>query len=162
MGFVGSIWLGAAILTGRTAYPRWFVLANPVLVHALLFASYILAPDPVSTLLLPATASLSLLILFGFSTALLSEWRPRTQRGGQTTFATDAGRWPYRSPIACPASRKPFVGTRRPRKRKAMVHSFISAVIVGRRSQRSAPRSLRRGSRRRKSGQNSVQRFAAS
>jgi hypothetical protein len=69
--FMGSMWLGAAILSGRTAYPRWFVLANPVLVHAVLFASYLLTPNPISTLLLPATASLSLLILFGFSTALL-------------------------------------------------------------------------------------------
>ena len=36
-----------------------------------LFVSCFLTPNPVSTLLLPATASLSLLILFGFSTALL-------------------------------------------------------------------------------------------
>ena len=70
-GFTGSLWLGTAILSGRTAYPRWFVLANPVLVHAVSFASYSLTPNPVSTLLLPATGSLSLLILFGFSTALL-------------------------------------------------------------------------------------------
>jgi hypothetical protein len=70
-GFVASVWLGAAILSGHTAYPRWFLLANPVLVHAVLFASYLLTPNPVSTLLLPATTSLSLLILFGFSTALL-------------------------------------------------------------------------------------------
>ena len=69
--FAGSMWLGAAILSGHTAYPRWFVLANPVLVDAVLFASYVLTPNPVSTLLLPATASLSLLILFGLSTALL-------------------------------------------------------------------------------------------
>jgi hypothetical protein len=70
-GFAGSVWLAAALLSGRTAYPRWFLLANPVLVHAVLFASYLLTPNPVSTLLLPATASLSLLILFGLSTALL-------------------------------------------------------------------------------------------
>jgi len=69
--FVGSLWLGAAILSGRTAYPRWFLLANPVLVQAVLITSYFLTPNPVSTLLLPAAASLSLLILFGLSTALL-------------------------------------------------------------------------------------------
>jgi hypothetical protein len=90
-GFVGSIWLGAAILSGHTAYPRWFLLANPVLVHAVLFASYFLTPNPVSTLLLPATASLSLLILFGFSTALLWNGGPEPQRGGQTAFAPAAG-----------------------------------------------------------------------
>jgi hypothetical protein len=90
-GFVGSMWLGAAILSGHTAYPRWFLLANPVLVHAVSIASYILTPNPVSTLLLPATASLSLVILFGFSTALLWNGGREPQRGGQTAFAPAAG-----------------------------------------------------------------------
>ena len=76
------MWLGAAILSGHTAYPRWFLLANPVLVHVVSFASYLLTPNPVSTLLLPATASLSLLILFGFSTALLWNGGREPQRGG--------------------------------------------------------------------------------
>ena len=67
-----------------------FALANPVLVHAALFASYFLTPNPVSTLLLPATASLSLLILFGFSTALLWNGGRELQRGGQTAFAAEA------------------------------------------------------------------------
>ena len=80
-GFVGSIWLGAAILSGHTAYPRWFLLANPVLVHVVSFTSYRLTPNPVSTLLLPATA-LSLLILFGFSTTLLWNGGREAQRGG--------------------------------------------------------------------------------
>jgi hypothetical protein len=74
---------GAAILSGHTAYPRWFLLANPVLVHAALFASYFLTPNPVSTLLLPATASLSLLILFGFSTALLWNGGPNLTAVGR-------------------------------------------------------------------------------
>jgi Family of unknown function (DUF6796) len=86
-GFLGSMWLGAAILSGHTAYPRWFLLANPVLVHAVLFASYLLTPNPVSTLLLPATTSLSLLILFGFSTALLWNGGREPHGGGQTKFA---------------------------------------------------------------------------
>ena len=85
--FVGSLWLGAAILSGHTAYPRWFLLANPVLVHAVLFASYFLTPNPVSTLLLPATASLSLLILFGFSTALLGDGDLQPQRGAPVARA---------------------------------------------------------------------------
>jgi hypothetical protein len=90
-GFVGSMWLGAAILSRHTAYPRWFVFANPILVHVVLFASYVLTPNPVSTLLLPATTSLSLLILFGFSTALLWNGGREPQRGGQTAFAAAAG-----------------------------------------------------------------------
>ena len=80
--FVGSMWLGAAILSAHTAYPRWFLLANPVLVHVVLFASYFLTPNPVSTLLLPATTSLSLLILFGFSTALLWNGGRELRRDG--------------------------------------------------------------------------------
>jgi hypothetical protein len=87
-GFVGSMWLGAAILSGHTAYPRWFLLVNPVLVHAIIFASYLLTPNPVSTLLLPATASVSLLLLFGFSTALLwnggRDPQPRTPKRDQS------------------------------------------------------------------------------
>lgn len=79
----GSIWLGAAILSGRTAYPRWFVLVNPVIVQGVLIASYVLTPNPVSTLLLPAAASLSLLILFGFSTALLWNGGREPQPGRQ-------------------------------------------------------------------------------
>ena len=67
------------------------MLAHPVLVHAVLFASYFLTPNPVSTLLLPATASLSLLILFGFSTALLWNGGREPRRGGQTAFAPPAG-----------------------------------------------------------------------
>jgi hypothetical protein len=90
--FAGSLWLGAAILSGHTAYPRWFLLANPVLVHAVLFASYFLTPNPVSTLLLPATASLSLLILFGFSTALLWNGDVEPQRGGPMGSAPVATR----------------------------------------------------------------------
>jgi Family of unknown function (DUF6796) len=86
-GFTGSLWLGTAILSGRTAYPRWFLLANPVLVHAVLFASYFLTPNPVSTLLLPATASLSLLILFGFSTALL--WNGANLSGAGSPHSRD-------------------------------------------------------------------------
>jgi hypothetical protein len=91
-GFVGSMWLGAAIVSGHTAYPRWFLIANPVIVHAVLFASYVFTPNPVSTLLLPATASLSLVILFGFSTALLWNGGRETHRGGQTAFAPVPGR----------------------------------------------------------------------
>ena len=86
-GFTGSLWLGTAILSGRTAYPRWFMLANPVLVHAILFASYLLTPNPVSTLLLPATASLGLLILFGFSTALL--WNGAKVSGAGSPHSRD-------------------------------------------------------------------------
>ena len=81
--FAGSAWLGAAILSGRTAYPRWFVIVNPVIVQVVLIAFYVLTPNPVSTLLLPAAASLSLLILFGFSTALLWNGGRERQPGGR-------------------------------------------------------------------------------
>jgi hypothetical protein len=87
----GCVWLGAAILSGRTAYPRWFVVVNPLIVQGVLITSYVLTPNPVSTLLLPAAASLSLLILFGFSTALLWNGGRAPQRGGQTVFAAAAG-----------------------------------------------------------------------
>ena len=81
--FASSIWLGAAILSGRTAYPRWFVLINPMIIQGVLIASYVLTPNLVSTLLLPAAASLSFLILFGFSTALLCNGGREPQPGGQ-------------------------------------------------------------------------------
>ena len=55
-------------------------------VHAVVFASYLLTPNPVSTLLLHTTASLSLLILFGCSTVLLWKGGREPQRGAQTTF----------------------------------------------------------------------------
>ena len=79
----GSVWLGAAILSRRTAYPRWFALVNPVIIQGVVIASYVLTPNPVSTLLLPAAASLSLLILFGFSTALLWNGGREPQPGGR-------------------------------------------------------------------------------
>jgi len=64
-------------------HPRWFVLINPMIIQGVLIASYVLTPNLVSTLLLPAAASLSLLILFGFSTALLWNGGREPQPGGQ-------------------------------------------------------------------------------
>jgi hypothetical protein len=56
------------------------------LVHAVLFASDHLTPQPCQHVAV-ARHSLSLLILFGFSTALLWNGGREPRRGAQTTFA---------------------------------------------------------------------------
>jgi hypothetical protein len=68
---VGFAWLTVAIARGKTLYPRWVALANPLvcmLVGALIDR---VLPQPLKLLLAGAGLSLGLLAFFAMSTALL-------------------------------------------------------------------------------------------
>jgi hypothetical protein len=64
--------LGAAIMLGMTAWPRWFALiANPVSLVGIGTGLAFVAPEPVATWLAGAAFNLGFLVLYVVSTALL-------------------------------------------------------------------------------------------
>jgi hypothetical protein len=68
---VGFAWLTVAIARGKTLYPRWVALANPlVCMLAGLLIDRVL-PQPFKRLLAGAGLSLGLLVFFALSTAVL-------------------------------------------------------------------------------------------
>jgi hypothetical protein len=68
---VGFVWLTAAIARGKTLYPRWVALANPlVCMLAALLIDRVL-PQPFELLLAGAGLSLGMLAFFALSTAVL-------------------------------------------------------------------------------------------
>lgn len=68
---IGSIWLAAAVLTGPTHYPRWFELANPVLLGLpLIFADRWL-PASISGYVKAPVVHLTFAPFFLLSTILL-------------------------------------------------------------------------------------------
>lgn len=69
--FLGSAWMMVAILTGRTAYPRWFAFINPLIVEIVIMGLYFAARSPITSLLFPPGASISFLLLYAGSTVAL-------------------------------------------------------------------------------------------
>lgn len=63
-GAVGSVILAVLVLRGRTQWPRWAVLANPLLLVALLLPAFAAAPAPIGAVLLGGSASILLLVFF--------------------------------------------------------------------------------------------------
>jgi hypothetical protein len=75
-----SLALAAAILRGRTGYPRWFALVSPILLLALVFALHLAAPA-VGGYLVPTAMNVAHLVFFGLSTAVYARRsRPRPER----------------------------------------------------------------------------------
>lgn len=75
----GFAWLTAAIALGKTLYPRWVALVNPLV--CMVAASFLdrILPDPWSTWLSGAGLNLGMLAFFALSTVLL--WRERVSHG---------------------------------------------------------------------------------
>ena len=75
LALVGFAWLAVAIARGKTLYPRWVALANPLV--CMLAASLIdrVLPRPFKLLLAGAGLSLGMLVFFALSTAVL--WNSR-------------------------------------------------------------------------------------
>jgi hypothetical protein len=61
----------ALVLRGRTSYPRWIAAANPILLLALVFASYFALPA-VGGYLVPTAMNVAHVIFFGLSTVAWS------------------------------------------------------------------------------------------
>jgi hypothetical protein len=57
------------VATGRTSYPRWFALLNPLTLLILVFASLFI--PPLGKLLVPAAMNVAHLVFFGVSTYLM-------------------------------------------------------------------------------------------
>ena len=67
-----SLCFAAAVLSGRTRYPRWLALANPLVLGLLFVAPYLLAPGfPPALLAAPASFNLAHLVFFCLVTAAL-------------------------------------------------------------------------------------------
>ncbi|MNW15895.1 hypothetical protein D3C71_2145520 [compost metagenome] len=56
--------LAVLVLRGRTQLPRWAVLANPLLLVAVLLPAFAAAPAPIGAVLLGGSASILLLVFF--------------------------------------------------------------------------------------------------
>ena len=63
-GAVASVMLAVLVLRGRTHLPRWAVLANPLLLVAVLLPAFGVAPAPIGAVLLGGSASILLLVFF--------------------------------------------------------------------------------------------------
>ena len=70
---VGFAWLTVAIARGKTLYPRWVALANPLVCMLAGVLIDLVLPQPFKLLLAGAGLSLGLLVFFTLSTAVL--WR---------------------------------------------------------------------------------------
>lgn len=81
--FLGSAWMMVAILTGHTAYPRWFAFMNPLIVEMPIMGLYFTARNPITSLLFPPGASISFLLMYAGSTLAL--WNGG--RGAETRAA---------------------------------------------------------------------------
>lgn len=67
-GYVAALLLGFVVLTGRTDYPRWTIVANPAVLIALSpLASNI--PSPIGAIIVGGSANLSIAAFFLVSTA---------------------------------------------------------------------------------------------
>jgi hypothetical protein len=71
LGFaVFSVWFMALVLTGKTKYPKWFGLLNPLfLMIAMAFATPLI--PHLGSYLTPASSALSFAVFFAISTPLL-------------------------------------------------------------------------------------------
>ena len=63
-GAVASVILAVLVLRGRTQWPRWAVLANPLVLVAVLLPAFAGAPAPIGAVLLGGSASILLLVFF--------------------------------------------------------------------------------------------------
>ena len=91
---VGFAWLTVAIARGKTLYPRWVALANPLV--CMLACSLIdrVLPQPFKLLLAGAGLSLGMLVFFALSTAVL--WNSPLPGAAGTDVAVPLERVPNR------------------------------------------------------------------
>ena len=91
---VGFAWLTVAIARGKTLYPRWVALANPLV--CMLAGSLIdrVLPQPFKLLLAGAGLSLGMLVFFALSTAVL--WNSPLPGATGTDIAVPLERVPNR------------------------------------------------------------------
>lgn len=75
---LGTLWHAVALLTGRTAFPRWFVLFSPLVVLAVTAAVGLLLPAPVAGFVLAPIPTWFML----FPTVAVTGWLARTVRRG--------------------------------------------------------------------------------
>lgn len=63
-GAIASVILAVLVLRGRTHLPRWTLVANPLLLVAVLLPAFAAAPAPIGAVLLGGSASILLLVFF--------------------------------------------------------------------------------------------------
>lgn len=63
-GAIASVILAVQVLRRRTHLPRWTVVANPLLLVAVLLPAFAAAPAPIGAVLLGGSASILLLLFF--------------------------------------------------------------------------------------------------
>jgi hypothetical protein len=73
---LASMLLVVAIASGRSLYPRWMLLFNPIVLLGVIFASYLLLPS-VGVYLLPTAMNVAHLVFFALSLAVLRSSRRR-------------------------------------------------------------------------------------
>lgn len=76
-GAMVSLVLAVLVLRGRTPWPRWAVLANPLPLVVVLLPAFAAAPAPIGAVLLGGSASLLLLVFF-----VVAHASARSVRGG--------------------------------------------------------------------------------
>lgn len=76
-GAMASLVLAVLVLRGRTPWPRWAVLANPLPLVVVLLPAFAAAPAPIGAVLLGGSASLLLLVFF-----VVAHASARSVRGG--------------------------------------------------------------------------------
>jgi hypothetical protein len=65
-GFLGAALLGYLVVTGKTVYPRWTIIANPAM-FLLLSMSTVYLPGPVGAILVGGSTNLSIAAFFTVS-----------------------------------------------------------------------------------------------
>ena len=76
MLFIASVCCVILLLSGKTLYPKWMALVNPICVFSAMFPLMAFIPAPLGGYISPAYLNLSSLILFVFSLKLLRKKSP--------------------------------------------------------------------------------------
>jgi hypothetical protein len=66
-----SIMYALIIITGKTLYPRWMAILNPLCILLFLFPFIFILPAPVGGFIAPAYLNISTMVFFVFSTAVV-------------------------------------------------------------------------------------------
>jgi hypothetical protein len=73
----GFVWMIVTVARGKTLYPRWVAIANPIVLMVIGSVSDRVMPYPLSLWLEGAGLNIGMLLFFAMSLVLL--WKPRTE-----------------------------------------------------------------------------------
>jgi hypothetical protein len=69
-GYIGTALLGYLVVSGKTIYPRWAILANPAIILLIFSLGATHIPSPIGAVLVGGTTNLSILTFFAVSLVL--------------------------------------------------------------------------------------------